>query len=323
MTTLFRIMDIPAGGCIALSEGPDLAYPPADSTVRWIDVCSQDEVGMKLLADRFALHPLTAEDCLHVDQRPKLEEYGEYLFVVMHGFNQKDDDPSEIEPLELHAFLGRGYLITVHEKPIAPLDTVWQRVAKEAALGRFGADFIYYLVADAIVDANFPIIDCLSDQLDALEDSVLDRHTREDLARIFELKRAFVLMRRILSPERDVFAVLSKRGDPRVSEKAALYFRDVYDHLTRLHESIDAGRDILGNALDAYLSMVSNRTNEIMKRLTLLSAVFLPLTFVTGFFGQNFEHLPFHSDLFMFTMIAACVMIPSGMLLWFKHSGWF
>jgi len=241
----------------------------------------------------------------------------------MHGFGHKDDDPCAIEPLELHAFLGRGYLVTVHEKTISPLETVWQRVAVDASAGRHGADFLYYLVVDAIVDSNFPIIDRLSDRLDDVEDTVLSRHSREDLSRIFELKRTLVLMRRILSPERDVFAILSKRGDQRVSEKTALYFRDVYDHLTRLHESIDAGRDILGNALDAYLSMVSNRTNEIMKRLTLLSAVFLPLTFVTGFFGQNFEHLPFHSDLLMFGMIAACLLIPSAMLFWFKRSGWF
>jgi magnesium transporter len=324
MTTQFRIMDIPAaGGSAALANGLDLAFPPADSTIRWIDVCAQDEPAMQLLADRFGLHPLTVEDCLHVDQRPKLEEYDQYLFVVMHAFAQVEGDATGIEPLELHAFFGRGHLVTVHEKPIAPLDTVWQRVTKDAGLGRHGADFLYYLVADAIVDANFPIMDLLSDRLDDLEDSVLSQHSRDDLAKIFELKRTLVLMRRILSPERDVFAILSKRGDPRVSEKTALYFRDVCDHLTRLHESIDAGRDILGNALDAYLSMVSNRTNEIMKRLTLLSAVFLPLTFVTGFFGQNFEHLPVHSDLLMYGMMASCLLIPLGMLLWFKRSGWF
>src|SRR4030095_684329 len=138
----------------------------------------------------------------------------------------------------------------------------------------------------------------------------------EDLARIFQLKRTLVLMRKVLSPERDVFAVLSKRGDPRISEKTALYFRDVYDHLVRIYESIDTGRDLLGNALDAYLSMVANRTNEIMKRLTVLSAVFLPLTLVPGFCGQNFEHLPFGNDALMWTMIIACIAIPTSMVLW-------
>jgi magnesium transporter len=130
-------------------------------------------------------------------------------------------------------------------------------------------------------------------------------------------------MRKVLSPERDVFALLAKRGDARISEKTALYLRDVYDHLVRIYESIDTGRDLLGNALDAYLSMSSNRTNEIMKRLTLLSAVFMPLTFITGFFGQNFEHLPFHSNVLMYTMVASCIAIPTAMVLAFKRSGWF
>jgi magnesium transporter len=130
-------------------------------------------------------------------------------------------------------------------------------------------------------------------------------------------------MRKVLSPERDVFSLLAKRGDPRVSEKTSLYFRDVYDHLSRIAEGLEAARDLLGNALDAYLSMSANRTNEIMKRLTLLSAVFLPLTFITGFFGQNFDHLPFHSDAFMYSMIATCALIPTAMVILFKRSGWF
>ena len=130
-------------------------------------------------------------------------------------------------------------------------------------------------------------------------------------------------MRKVLSPERDVFSLLAKRGDPRVSEKTSLYFRDVYDHLSRIAEGLDAARDLLGNALDAYLSMSANRTNEIMKRLTLLSAVFMPLTFITGFFGQNFEHLPFRSDALMYSMIATCALIPTAMVLLFKRSGWF
>jgi len=174
-----------------------------------------------------------------------------------------------------------------------------------------------------VVDANFPILDLMSDHLEEIENAVLEHPRREDLSRIFSLKRTLVEMRKVLSPERDVFSLLSKRGDPRVSEKTSLYFRDVYDHLSRIAEGLEAARDLLGNALDAYLSTSANRTNEIMKRLTLLSAVFLPLTFITGFFGQNFDHLPFHNDAFMYSMIATCVLIPTVMVLVFKRSGWF
>ena len=150
---------------------------------------------------------------------------------------------------------------------------------------------------------------------------------REDLQRIFELKRHLVAMRKVLSPQRDVLGLLAKRGDPRIGERTALYLRDVYDHLVRINESIEANRDLLGNALDAYLSAVGQRTNEIMKYLTIMSAVFLPLAFMVGFFGQNFDNLPVlrdwvHSDRLMWGMIVICLALPAGMLVWFKHKGW-
>jgi magnesium transporter len=150
---------------------------------------------------------------------------------------------------------------------------------------------------------------------------------RTDLNRIFELKRRLVLMRKVLSPQRDTMVMLARRGDPRVSERSSLYFRDVHDQLVRLNESIEANRDLLGNALDAYLSAVSNRTNEIMKYLTLLSAVFLPLAFIVGFFGQNFEDLPgmphwTQSDALMYLMFALCLATPLVMFIWFRVRRW-
>jgi magnesium transporter len=324
MSAIFRILDLTAGGAPVTSDSPDLVAPPPPGTVRWIDIKEQGEAEMKILSERFRFHPLTLEDCLHFDQRPKLEEYDDYLFIVLHAFGSANESSCDAEPIEVHLFLGRGnYLVTVHTSDVAPLDAVWKRAVADQSLGARGADFLLYLISDAIVDANFPILDRVNEALEGIEDSVLERHDPRDLSRIFELKRTLVLMRKVLSPERDVFALLSKRSDPRISEKNALYFRDVYDHLVRIYESIDAGRDLLGNALDAYLSMTSNRTNEIMKRLTLLSAVFLPLTFITGFFGQNFEHLPFHSDALMYAMVACCLAIPTVMVLVFKRSGWF
>jgi magnesium transporter len=323
MPAELRVLDVPPDGSAVVVAAADRAAPPSPGMVRWIDLRAQDEATMQLLGERFGFHPLTIEDCLQVDQRPKLEEYGDYLFMVMHGFDCPSGRPHEATARELHAFLGAGYLVTVHADAMEPLEKIWQRVAGDPALGRRGPDFLMYLVADAVVDANFPILDLVADDLEEIENAVLERAQRSDLARIFSLKRTLVEMRKVLSPERDVFSLLSKRGDPRVSEKTSLYFRDVYDHLSRIAEGLEAARDLLGNALDAYLSTSANRTNEIMKRLTLLSAVFLPLTFITGFFGQNFEHLPYHSDAFMYSMITACALIPTAMVLLFKRSGWF
>jgi magnesium transporter len=217
--------------------------------------------------------------------------------------------------------------VTVHERPIGALEQVWTRVAGEPRLLERGVAFVYYLVADRIVDDNFPILDRIADELEELEDSVLGSPKRRDLQRIFELKHHLVSMRKVLSPQRDVLGLLVKRGDTRIDERTAVYLRDVYDHLVRINESIEANRDLLGNAHDAYLSAVGQRTNEIVKHLTIMSAIFLPLAFVVGFFGQNFDNLPglrdwVHSDRLMWAMIAMCVAIPAVMLAWFKHKDW-
>ncbi|HWN70526.1 MAG TPA: magnesium/cobalt transporter CorA [Haliangium sp.] len=319
---MYRVLDVGPEQAPLVGAGPERVARPEDGVIRWIDLSAQGDGELQLLAERFGFHPLTIEDCAHFDQRAKLEEYSDYLFIVMHGFDCPDGDARKLEPLELHAFLGQGYLVTVHEKPIPALEAAWRRITSDPATARRGADFIYYLVLDAIVDTNFAHLDLLSDALESIEEAVLERADRDDLAHIFALKRTLVTMRKTLSPQRDVLAILAKRGSVYISDRTSIYYRDVYDHLVRIYESIDASRDLLGNALDVYLSMVGQRTNDIMKSLTVLSAIFLPLTFVTGFFGQNFEHLPFSSDPLMWTMILTCFALPGGMVWWFKSRQW-
>jgi len=323
---MFRVMELCAGK-VELFEGTERVGPPPEGTLRWVDLRSQDEAQLELLRERFGLHPLAIEDCAHEDQRPKLEEYKDHLFLVTQGFAAKGDPLEELELHELHSFLGKDTLITVHLGTIAALDKAWSRLAGDPRALERGVDFAYYLIADGIVDDNFPIIDQIADELEELEDAVLSSPKHSDLQRIFALKHHLVHMRKVLSPQRDVVGLLAKRGDSRVSERTSLYLRDVYDHLVRINESIETNRDLLGNALDAYLSAVGQRTNEIMKYLTIMSAVFLPLAFVVGFFGQNFDNLPFlrgwtHHDGPMWTMVVLCVGTPAGMLYWFRHKRW-
>lgn len=323
---MFRVLDITAGRAEASDDDARVA-PPSAGTLRWIDLCFSDEAQLQLLRERFDFHPLAIEDCAHHDQRPKLEEYRDHLFLVTQGFSGKGTPLEELELHELHAFLGERYLVTVHLGTIATIDKVWRRISSDGATAERGLDFVYYLIADGIVDDNFPIIDQIADELEELEDAVLSTPQRSDLARIFQLKHHLVAMRRVLSPQRDVLGLLTKRGDGRINERTALYLRDVYDHLVRINESIESNRDLLGNALDAYLSAVGQRTNEIMKSLTLMSAVFLPLAFVVGFFGQNFERLlgvdDWHnSAVLMWIMVAACLATPVGMVVWFKNRKW-
>ncbi len=297
--------------------------PVDDSHVRWIDLTHQDADSLATVAEQFGFHPLTIEDCLHFDQRPKLETYDGYLFLVIQGFHVDWDRIDKAEALELHVFIGRNFVVTVHTNCIPALDSVWNRVDRDGRLVSNGADQLTYMIADAMIDSYFPIIDELHSRLDQLEDRVLVPTQPVSLSEIMGFKRLLIELRKILSPQRDVLALLSKRGDTLVSNQVSVYFRDVYDHTLRLHESVESARELIGNVRDAHLWNASQRTNEIMKRLTILSAIFLPLTFITGFFGQNFESLPFSNRGLMFLMLFSCVAIPIGMLLYFARSKWF
>jgi magnesium transporter len=210
-----------------------------------------------------------------------------------------------------------------HVECITALDAVWDRLKGDGALFRRGVDFAGYLIADAIVDGFFPLLDDIAGQVDDVEDQVLGGNHKVEMSDIFRLKRLLVQLRKVLSPQRDVFALLAKRGDGRIGQNTAVYFRDIYDHVLRIHERVEGTRDLLGNALDAYLWSASQRTNEIMKRLTLLSAIFMPLSFITGFWGQNFEGLPVKSNGFMIGMLVSCAVIPAGMIYYFRRSKWF
>ena len=314
-------------GQVEVFEGIEHVGPPPPGVIRWIDLRSQDVGQLELLRAAFQFHPLAIEDCAHEDQRPKLEEYKDHLFLVTQGFASKGDKVEELELQELHTFLSTSYLVTVHLGDISSVDKTWRRLLDDPRQLERGVDFAYYLIADGIVDDNFPILDCIADELEEIEDAVLASPEKRDLQRIFQLKHHLVSMRKVLSPQRDVLGLLAKRGDSRVSERTSLYLRDVYDHLVRINESIEANRDLLGNALEAYLSAVGQRTNEIMKYLTIMSAVFLPLAFIVGFFGQNFDNLPglrdwVHHDSLMWVMIVLCVGTPTGMLIWFRKKRW-
>ncbi|MEJ7591162.1 MAG: magnesium/cobalt transporter CorA [Planctomycetaceae bacterium] len=319
---MFRVLDVGPSGPATVTEGEERVGPPPEGTLRWIDLQKQDDAMLGLLVEQFQFHPLTIEDCSHFDQRPKLEEYGDYLFLVTHGFRLTPSNSEPLEVLELHTFLGERYLVTVHVEPIPALDEVWKRLQQEASLVRRGVDFVSYLVTDAIVDSFFPLLDDIAAQVEDVEDHVLARTHKVELADIFRLKRLLVQLRKVLSPQRDVFGLLAKRGEGWIDQRTALYFRDVYDHVLRIHEWVEGTRDLLGNALDAYLWSASQRTNEIMKRLTLLSAIFMPLTFITGFWGQNFTGLPFDSNGMMAAMLISCALVPAAMVYFFMRSKW-
>lgn len=290
----------------------------------WVDLqgaTEQEVTELRELAVLFELHKLEVEDCLHRDQRPKLEEYPGHLFFVMHGFRSTGADVCELEPQELHFFLGPDWLLTVHEEESAAVLEARRRLLADTR-GTFvkGVDRVAYLVADALVDGNFPLVEAFTEELESLEGDIFADPSPEHQQRIFQLKRTLVLLRRILVPQRDVVGILTREDQPHVTERTRLYFRDVADHLIRLQEQLDADSNLVANVRDGYLAMMANRTAEVSKQLTIVATVFLPLSFIVGFFGQNFEVLshPFN----FWLMLATLLVVPALLFVWFRHKGW-
>jgi magnesium transporter len=351
--TVIRALDarLDSAAATTTEAGPEALRPTSPGHRRWIDIQAADRATLARLEHDFGYHPLALEDCSHFDQRPKVEDYDRYLFVVVHAFSAPvldappgpavDDtllpaEPDAVDPridvdraqvLELHAFLSDDLLVTIHEEPLDKLNELFHRIAADPTPLRRGVDVLYYTLADSLVDSHFPLLDAFTESLDQVEEAMLSRHpTAGDLHQLFTLRSMLVRMRRFLSPQRDVFALLARRVNPVgrdiIREATVPYFRDVYDHVVRITEAIDAGRELLGNALDAYRSATSNRTNEIMKRLTIFSAIFLPLSFLVGFFGMNFHAIPYDHAAWLSTAVGIMVAVPVGMLLWFRLAKW-
>jgi magnesium transporter len=324
---MFQVLDFGPGEAISLHVGPDSVGLPPEGIVRWVDLENATREELTLLRDRFNFHPLSIDDCGQFDSRPKLDEFREHLFVVTQGLRAVGDRLESLDISELHTFIGNRYLVTVHSAVHDAIGQVWKRCSQAPSpLGR-GPDFAYYLIADAITDLCFPVLDRVSEELSEIEDRVLRTPKKEDLERTFELRRLLAAMRKVVAPQRDILSRLARHESTQISERTALYLRDVAEHLSRLTESIEVNRDLLNNSIEGYVSATSMRTNEIMKSLTLLSAVFLPLTFVVGFFGQNFEELPgapnwTQSPALAWSVVAFCALTPVVMMVWFRAKSW-
>jgi magnesium transporter len=319
---MLRSLLIREGAAPVWQEGEDAVRRPEAGERLWVDVVTPTSAELELLGERFDLHPVAIDSCLRIDTRPKIEEYRDQLFIVLHKLVGPERDNAQLTSLELHAFLGEGYLITIQDTQLAEVAAVRERLLAEASLRERSLVYAYYLVCERLAHTNFDALDALFETVEAIEDSVLQRADDDVLPELFVAKRRLAAARRLIVPQREVLAIILDSGTTYVDDRSRLYFRRVLDMLMRMSEAIDTQREILTNVLDAHLSLVSNRTNEIMKSLTLLSAIFLPLGFVTGFFGQNFEHLPFGSAALMWLGLGICVLLPLTMLFWFKSRKW-
>ncbi|MHB1133317.1 MAG: magnesium/cobalt transporter CorA [Chloroflexota bacterium] len=285
----------------------------------WLDVEDPDPGAVDWLAHHFQFHPLPLEDLLQSNLRPKLETYEGYVFLIAHSVVLGGDGPVGAE---IQSFLARDYLVTVHDKQSAILRRVQRILESEAATLRRGPDHVLYLILTAVADSFFDAIDVVDDQIDALESRVLGEPDDSTLDAIFTLRRTMALMRRYASPLRDALdALLAHEGELVRTENEA-FVRDVRNMMVTVHEIVESQRDLTSGVLDAYLSHTSNRLAEVVKRLTIVATVFLPVSFVAGVFGTNFEFMPFDSPVWFWLFVAAIVLTPAGMLVWFKREGW-
>lgn len=319
---MFKVIDLPAEGKPEESSGKDRVARPPEGTVRWVDLVEPDAEALELLRQRFDFHPLAIEDCASFEMRSKLDEYEDHLFIVLHTFTAAPDDPTDIQIHEIHAFLGDHYLVTVHDNPVAATERVWRRAATDPSILSRGPCWALYLNADTMIDAVFPLLDDVASRLERIEEVIVEDQAEPDLLNIFATKRMLVTMRRVMRPVRDVIGILSRRPEQLIRDRTQIYLRDVYDHVLRCAESIDEAQELAENAITAYQTTLSNRTNQVMKKLTIFSAIFLPLAFVTGFWGQNFDALPFGNDTLLYAMLVSMVLVPVVLLAWFWRRNW-
>jgi len=288
----------------------------------WVDLGGEppDRV-RKLLADTFHFHPLAIDDALQKARTPKVDDWGEYIYVVVHSV-VFDAVTSDLETNEIDAFLGKNFLVTHHKNPMASADHVWKTAQRNELVLARGADYLLYNIMDTLAADYMPVVDQLDEAIDQMEDAIFGGASRTLLSQIFSVKRAVLHLRRIIIPQREVMNRLARDTYIVVDPSERIYFRDVYDHYVRLADVNDTLRDLVGGALDTYLSVSANRTNEIMKVLTLFTAFFMPISFLAGFFGMNFEFLPFGNVPAFAGMLLLTVGAPFAMWQWLKRQGW-
>jgi magnesium transporter len=320
--SMLSILTLPTPGELPHEVKPDEFKSPSDSTqaTTWIRCLSPTEADLQWLQNTFGFHPLTIEDCRHRNQRPKFEPYEGYAFMVLFTILWEGD---ALDTNEIHCFLTSHCLISVEDRDSAAVAAIWQRMRVASGLMARGADFVFYAVADAVVDTFFALVEDFEEGIDEIEELIFAPQPEAVQPLIFRRRNSLIAIRRAIAPMRDVFNALLNRDLPFIKESHHLYFRDLYDHTVRIYELLEVERERLSNALEVHLSHISNTLNQVMKRLTAIATIFMPLTFLTGFFGMNFEQLPFGSPLALVVAVGSMAVIPGAMWLWMRRARWF
>jgi len=291
---VIRIMDYGPGAF----EEKTLATPAEirpyldDQSVTWVDVEGLgDEQVLREIGDIFGLHPLALEDVVHIPQRPKTESYDTHEFIVTQMVMLHQDGVLETEQVSI--FLGRNYVLTFQERPGDCFDPVRERIRRGKGVSRQrGPDYLAYALLDAIIDNYFPALEAFGERIEAIEDEVVANPSRKTIHGIYEVKRDLLALRRAIWPQRDAINSLLRAESDLISPAVRVYMRDCYDHAVQIMDVVETYRELAMGLVDVYLSSVSNRMNEVMKVLTIIATLFIPLTFIVGIYGMNFQYMP-------------------------------
>jgi magnesium transporter len=296
----------------------------APDTVVWIAAFGHDDETAVILRDLLELHPLTVEDVIADLPFPKIEEFERYLYIVAHGVDQEGGTPHALETTELDIVLGERFVFTHQTRPMRSVDAVRAELDRGCHLFEKGAAWIVHALLDHLTDHYLPLMDAFDTALDSVENEAVTAPTRAALQRIFLLKHSLMTLRRVAAHQREILLRLSRAEFALVPPVLVPFFRDVYDHFTRVADLCDSYRELASGALEAYLSTTSNRMNEIMKVLTAIATIMMPLTFIVGVYGMNFEHMPELKWRYGYALVwGLMVAIVAAMIGYFRRRRWF
>ena len=294
--------------------------------VRWINVDGLDPAGIRALAIKYGFHPLAIEDVMSTDQRPKLEPYtaeGDrppYLFLIVRMIELFE---RKLEAEQISMFVGKQIVVTIQETPGDIWDPIRERIEKTGSrLREQDASYLAYTLLDAIVDHCFPVLEYYGDRLEELEDDVLSRPSRETITQIHDVKRELLLLRRAVWPMREVVNAIQREPHEAMNDTTRTYLRDVYDHLIQIMDIIETYREVGTSLTETYMTSMSNRLTEVMKVLTIIGTIFIPLTFLAGVYGMNMPIPENHYAISYPIFWGVCIAIGGGMLVWFRKRGW-
>lgn len=301
--------------CFAFKDAP---------TVTWINIDGLHQIEiLEKLGECYGFHPLVLEDILNTDQRPKMEDYGDYLYIVLRMLSYNDQS-SEIDTEQVSLILGPNFVFSFQEKEGDVFDPIRERIRNnKGRIRKMGADYLAYALLDSIVDNYFMIMEKLGETIEFLEEELVTHPVPETLQTIHQLKRELIFLRKAVWPLREVISGLERGELVLVKETTRIYLRDVYDHTIQVIDTIETFRDMISGMLDIYLSSVSNRLNSVMKVLTIIATIFMPLTFIAGIYGMNFKYMPELGWRWGYPMVWVLVIVISVfMLIYFKKKRW-